>query len=1012
MANLGSTQIFGDLIVNGQIKNVATTETEGVVKLNNTIDSTSTTEAATAYAVKMAYDKANHTHDFSSITHTHNYAGSILPGGAATTSLACSGNAETATKLKTAVTINGISFNGSSNITIEDSTKLSLTGGTLTGVINFANNTWNKVGDDVSIGDCNIAGKIGIKGLNGATGIHFVPFSGTVTQSIAVDGAGNLTISGNTYGSFFGNISGNATTASKLLTAINVTIGSKTYALDGSSNLNYTLADIGAAPSSHTHNYAATSHTHSEYSLTSHTHSGFAPSVHTHDYAATTHSHNEYALTTHSHTGFATSTHGHNYAGSSSDGGAATSALTCTGNAATATKLATPRTIYLANAVTGSVAFDGSLSVSLSTKLNSILIPNTANLNDYKEPGFFYSTTGSDTILNAPPDSCDSGFAMTINRCDNNIVQFVYEYNCGEWMYRIYSAYSNNWSQWWKFLAENSEISPSQLSGQIPISKIPTGTTNTTVALGNHSHSNYVIGRTGTGGDSVIINALSNSAAGTNAFAQGAYASASGDCSHAEGNFTKASGMYSHAEGIDTTASLTAAHAEGSGTSASGIASHAEGTNTTASGENAHAEGYDTNAFGIYSHAEGISTIANGYAAHAEGEESTAYQEASHAEGYNTYAKSIYSHTEGYYTEANGYAAHAEGHECIARGIGSHAEGMYCVAGLYMGEDEDVGSHAEGISCIADGVASHAEGDGSRALWDYSHAEGSSTANAAWSHSEGDSTITYGMASHAEGLFTTADTYLLHVQGRYNKKSTGGTSSIQSSTQNAFVIGNGTSSINLSNAFRVTFGGATYGLSAFNSTGADYAEYFEWLDGNLENEDRVGYFVTLDGDKIKIASSKDYIVGIISGNASVIGNANEDQWSEMYMRDEFGRFVYEEVEVDVMHTEYEPSSIVLSEELESSLTKKSKSKLIPGKDIEKRIKLNPSYDANKEYIPRSERQEWDTVGMLGQIPVRDDGTCEPNGFCTVTDEGIATQSSTGYRVMKRLSDNSILIVFK
>jgi hypothetical protein len=43
------------------------------------------------------------------------------------------GNAATATILETARTINGVSFNGSANITVADATKLPLTGGTLTG---------------------------------------------------------------------------------------------------------------------------------------------------------------------------------------------------------------------------------------------------------------------------------------------------------------------------------------------------------------------------------------------------------------------------------------------------------------------------------------------------------------------------------------------------------------------------------------------------------------------------------------------------------------------------------------------------------------------------------------------------------------------------------------------------------------------------------------------------------------------------------------------------------------
>lgn len=45
------------------------------------------------------------------------------------------------------------------------------TGGTLTGALGLANNTWNPVGDDVAIGDHNVAGNLGVKGLNGTPGI-------------------------------------------------------------------------------------------------------------------------------------------------------------------------------------------------------------------------------------------------------------------------------------------------------------------------------------------------------------------------------------------------------------------------------------------------------------------------------------------------------------------------------------------------------------------------------------------------------------------------------------------------------------------------------------------------------------------------------------------------------------------------------------------------------------------------------------------------------------------------
>ena len=56
------------------------------------------------------------------------------------------------------------------------STYLKLSGGTLTGALNTANNTWNKIGDDVQIGDRNVSGGLGIQGLNGNTNIRFYKY--------------------------------------------------------------------------------------------------------------------------------------------------------------------------------------------------------------------------------------------------------------------------------------------------------------------------------------------------------------------------------------------------------------------------------------------------------------------------------------------------------------------------------------------------------------------------------------------------------------------------------------------------------------------------------------------------------------------------------------------------------------------------------------------------------------------------------------------------------------------
>lgn len=85
---------------------------------------------------------------------------------------------------------------GATTYNIKDEDALHLSGGTLTGALNFANNTYNNVGDDAQLGDANQAGKIAIKGKNGNTGIYFAPYSGSTAQTITINGSGQMDISG------------------------------------------------------------------------------------------------------------------------------------------------------------------------------------------------------------------------------------------------------------------------------------------------------------------------------------------------------------------------------------------------------------------------------------------------------------------------------------------------------------------------------------------------------------------------------------------------------------------------------------------------------------------------------------------------------------------------------------------------------------------------------------------------------------------------------------------------
>lgn len=116
-------------------------------------------------------------------------------------------------------------------------------------------------------------------------------------------------------------------------------------------------------------------------------------------------------------------------------------------------------------------------------------------------------------------------------------------------------------------------------------------------------------------------------------------------------------------------------------------------------------------------------------------------------------------------------------------------------------------SHAEGHETEASGYASHAEGRETTASNNYSHAEGyKTTASAFYSHAEGNSTTANGTSSHASGTGTTAQRLAQFVIGEYNNLDTTGTGTGYRGSY-AFIIGNGSSSTALSNAFAVDWAG-------------------------------------------------------------------------------------------------------------------------------------------------------------------------------------------------------------
>lgn len=273
----------------------------------------------------------------------------------------------------------------------------------------------------------------------------------------------------------------------------------------------------------------------------------------------------------------------------------------------------------------------------------------------------------------------------------------------------------------------------------------------------------------------------------------------------------------------------------------------------------------------------------------------------------------------------------------------------------------------------SDGSYSFTVGFGHEASGDYSSVLSGKNNLALANYSSilaGQYNMTHGMNSSVLGGYSNSAFANQTKCGHYAKDGTAGTES--GTTGDAFIIGNGTSSAT-SNCFRVGYDGYVYGGKTFAANSADNAHFYEWLDGNPNNEDRRGLFVTLDGTKIRLATPEDtYIKGVVSAQPSFVSNAYSDNWQGMYLKDIFGAYLTDE----------------------------------NGNYI-----INPDYDATKEYIPRENRPEWDWVTNDGDIVLVDDGTCEVNGFATVGAGGKATKADTktDYRVMERKDDTHIYV---
>jgi len=190
-------------------------------------------------------------------------------------------------------------------------------------------------------------------------------------------------------------------------------------------------------------------------------------------------------------------------------------------------------------------------------------------------------------------------------------------------------------------------------------------------------------------------------------------------------------------------------------------------------------------------------------------------------------------------------------------------------------------------------------------------------------------------------------------------------------------------------------GAGAYKIDGVVTTGGiDYAEYFEWKDGNSSDEDRRGHSVITDGNKIVVATSSDdasKIIGIVSTNPTVLGDADIERWMFKYERDEYGSLVWEEhtvtewTEKSTNENEDDKKHSYQTDKIPAGLTVPSDATVISeeedryGNTIKlKRKKLNPEWDSSKQYVSREDRKEWEAIGLVGKLRLKKGQPTNPN----------------------------------
>jgi len=343
---------------------------------------------------------------------------------------------------------------------------------------------------------------------------------------------------------------------------------------------------------------------------------------------------------------------------------------------------------------------------------------------------------------------------------------------------------------------------------------------NRSIARGEDSYA-LGSGAVASGNKSFAIGVGSTST-GYSSMALGTYSDALANYSTAVGYRSEASGLFSHAFGLQAVASGERSMALGMVSTASGLRSLSMGYSSDATrpyslaiGANAFASGDTSISLGSASTASGSSSVAIGTGTEASGKLSTAI-------GYNAMAGGLKSISVGayYYKSFSFIPPIIIIPPFFPKGIDPEADppketgtskGTFVTLPLFADRD----NQALGTYSMALGNGNHAENGGiaigvyNDAMDIYSTAFGfGNKAVAPYSFAGGFANITEGQFATAFGRYTSAASLNSFAIGTYNVST--GTSDDWIPTDPLFQIGNGASSTETHDAFRVNKNGSTY----------------------------------------------------------------------------------------------------------------------------------------------------------------------------------------------------------